>query len=426
MFIAQAAIDDKADVFLIVGDLFDRAQVEPAHLRQAQEVLTLLKQAGIPVVAVEGNHDKAFVHSTDQTWMQYLAEDKLLVLLRPKFDAEGAILDPWAEEAGTGAWIEVGGVRFIGAGYLGAATPAKVRQIVARLDGDAPKVLLLHAGPDYFVGEGGGFSRADLKELEDKICYLALGHIHKPMIYGEWACNPGSPENCELREAANTRTSAGAVVERGYAVVEIDVEKPARPVKIDVRSNPRRDVYRVILDCTPFGSKTKNGAAALVAAAAKEIAQVKATPDAVIDLCLTGNLNLNRIALDQNLASAEIRSAVGVFAVSIDTTRLNIGEGFGALGAVGSASMPRDELERRAIRKLVDDSSSWGLDDDRERIADLFYELKESIRHGRESPELSDQIATSPLVEAIRAARATETDLLVAATPPESADGDKL
>jgi len=40
--------------FLIAGDLFDRPQVEPPHLRQAQQVLVELKKAGIPVIAIEG------------------------------------------------------------------------------------------------------------------------------------------------------------------------------------------------------------------------------------------------------------------------------------------------------------------------------------------------------------------------------------
>src|SRR5438270_7029505 len=72
-FIAARAIEEKADAFLIAGDLFDRAQVEPPHLRQAQEVLAKLKQARIPVVAIEGNHDRASIHSDDPTWLQYLA-----------------------------------------------------------------------------------------------------------------------------------------------------------------------------------------------------------------------------------------------------------------------------------------------------------------------------------------------------------------
>src|SRR5262245_45526386 len=39
--IVRAAIDDRADVFLLAGDLFDRPQVEPPHLRQAQRILAL-------------------------------------------------------------------------------------------------------------------------------------------------------------------------------------------------------------------------------------------------------------------------------------------------------------------------------------------------------------------------------------------------
>ena len=54
--IADEAIAGKADAFLLAGDLFDRPQVEPPHLRQAQEILTRLKAAAIPVIAVAGNH----------------------------------------------------------------------------------------------------------------------------------------------------------------------------------------------------------------------------------------------------------------------------------------------------------------------------------------------------------------------------------
>lgn len=403
-FIAEAAIHEEADVFLIAGDLFDRAQVEPSHLRQAQEVLRLLKNKDIPVIAIEGNHDKAFVHSSEQTWVQFLADDDLLTLLRPGFNADGAVLEPWNEQTRTGSWIDIAGVRFVGAGYLGAATPAKVRQILARLESGPPIVLLLHAGPDYFVGEGGGFCKDDLQALEEKVCYLALGHIHKPMLHADWACNPGSPENCELREAAADRDKNGAIVHRGFAVIEIDPARTAKPVKLEVRSNPRRPVHRVELDCTPFGSKTKNGAEALVASAVNAIAKVKPTSDDVIDLWLTGRLNLNRVALDQNLAATQIGSSSGVFAVALDTTRLNVGDGFAGANSADAADIPRDELERRAIRELVQEHPLWGLEEKREDFAGLFYELKEAVRMGRPAEEIAGQIATNPLVESIRGA----------------------
>jgi len=404
-FIAKVAVQDKADIFLITGDLFDRPQVEPAQLQQAQVTLHFLKARGVRVIAVEGNHDKAFFHSNEQTWMQFLADEDLLIFLRPRFNAEGAVLEQLDSGTRSGTWVDIGGVRFIGAGYLGAATPAKVRQILDRLESGLPNVLLLHAGPEYFVGEGGGFSKDDLRAIEEKVCYLALGHIHKPMHHGDWACNPGSPENCELHEAAYEKDKNDAKVPRGYAVVEIDPTKPAKPLSIEVRSNPRRPVHRILLDCTPFGNKTKNGAEALIDAAVNAINQIKPANDAVIDLQLTGKLNLNRIALDQSLAATQIGSAAGVFAVALDTTHLNVGAGFATAGSVDIAGISRDQLERDAIRSLINDGNVWGLETERKNISDLFYDLKEAVRVKRTAEEIADQIATNPLVEAIRIAK---------------------
>src|SRR4051812_27126375 len=111
-FIAGKAIEEKADAFLIAGDLLDRAQVEPPHLRQAQQVLLKLKQAGVPVLAIEGNHDKSSIHSDAPTWLQYLAEDELLILLQTRFDKSGPLLTEWEDPRKGGSWLDIGGVRF--------------------------------------------------------------------------------------------------------------------------------------------------------------------------------------------------------------------------------------------------------------------------------------------------------------------------
>src|SRR5262249_41930985 len=153
-----------------------------------------------------------------------------------------------------------------GAGYLGAATPHKVRQIVAHLEPDRPQVLLLHAGPSYFVGESGGFSREDLRFIRERGCYLALGHIHKPMLYDGWACNPGSPENCELAEAHYDRPKNGRATPRGYACVEIDPSSTRPLCSVEIRTNPRRPIVTLDLDCTPFGNKLKDAAIAFESA----------------------------------------------------------------------------------------------------------------------------------------------------------------
>ena len=395
--IAEQAIQERADVLLLAGDCFDKPQVEPPHLRQAQRVLERLKRAGIPVVAIEGNHDKAFVHSDAPTWVRFLAEDGLLALLRPAFDAAGAILEPWDPATCTGATLDLGGVRFVGAGYLGAATPHKVREIAARLDPERANVLLLHAGPDYFVGEGGGFSAEDLRAVREKVRYLALGHIHKPMVHGGWACNAGSPENCDLREAAGPEP-------RGYAVVEFDPLAPDVPVALEVRSNPRRPVLRLALDCTPFGNKLKDGAAALVNAAVKAIQAGHPGPGAVIDLQLTGRLNLARIALDQALAAAEIEAAAGVTAVAMDCCGLNL-EGAALPGLDPREAPTREHLERAAILQVVGSRNLFGVEGRDPEFAALFYDLKEAVRAGRDGAGLAELLARSPLVDRILEAR---------------------
>ena len=415
-FVVGQAIEEEADVFLISGDFFDRPQVEPPHLRQAQQILARLKAARIPVLAIEGNHDKAFIHSDEPTWVHYLAEDELLILLRTAFDATGPLLVPWDSACKCGSWIDIGGVRFVGAGYLGAATPQKIREIAARLEPDPVHVLMLHAGPDYFVGEAGGFSTDDLRALNSKVCYLALGHIHKPMRQGGWACNPGSPENCDVREASYDQDRDGNPTPRGYAVVGIDIARRHEPVSLEIRSNPRRPCHRLVLDCSPFGNKLKDGAAALVKAATKLIQEKKPSSESVIDLRLAGKLNLNRITLDQAVACAEIEKAAEVCAVSLDTSGLNV-DGFALDVGAGEETLSREDLEKKAIRQLVGARQLWGIEDREEDFAVLFYGLKESVRAGKTGEELAEQLDQSPLVELIRNSQQAAQQAATTATP---------
>lgn len=288
---------------------------------------------------------------------------------------------------------------------MGAATPHKARQLAARLEPERTHVLLLHAGPEYFTGEGGGFSKEDLEFLRERVCYLALGHIHKPMMHGDWACNPGSLENCDVREAAHPGP-------RGYAVVEIDPTRRQKPIAIEIRDNPRRECHRLTLDCTPFGNKLKNGAAALVEAAVELIKADRAKAEAVIDLRLTGRLNLDRIALDPAGVCAAIEQEAGVRAASLDTTGLNV-ESVAAGVVAGGKEVSREAVEMAAIRGLVDSRNLWGLDGREPEFATLFYQLKEAVRAGMGGEELAEKVGQSHLVELIRASLNTAGTVVV-------------
>lgn len=395
--IADRAIDEQADVFLIAGDLFDRSQVAPQHLLQAQQILRSLKKAGIPVIAIEGNHDRVSLHASTPGWVNYLAEEQLLIHLQVGFGPDGAILTAWDEAEKSGGYYDYKKVRFIGAGYLGAATPSKLRQISNALSEDRTQVLLLHAGPDYFVGEGGGFSSADLSVLRDRLSYLALGHIHKPMIHDGWACNPGSPELCDLRE-----THYGCTIGRGYAVVELD--DAGVLTSLDLRSNPRRPVQIISIDCTPFGNKTVHGTAELKREARRAIEALNGGTDTLIVLQLRGRLNLKRIALDPLVIGSELADECAVFGVHIETSTLNIPT-IKLLGSeVGDSGLDRAALEKDAISTLVKELPNWGIADIEDDIAAFMYDLKEAVRNGVGDDALKDMIQGSSLPDRISTA----------------------
>ena len=56
LHVVDDAIQRPADFVLFAGDLFHKRSVDPLTLEQAIEGLGKLRRAGIPVVAVEGNH----------------------------------------------------------------------------------------------------------------------------------------------------------------------------------------------------------------------------------------------------------------------------------------------------------------------------------------------------------------------------------
>src|SRR5215213_2959601 len=86
--ITNHVIPNQVDFMLVVGDFFDRRNIDPQAMNHAMAGLELLREAGIPVVAIEGNHDQRDAVS-DHSWMRSLSEWGFLKLLEPTRDEEG-------------------------------------------------------------------------------------------------------------------------------------------------------------------------------------------------------------------------------------------------------------------------------------------------------------------------------------------------
>ena len=238
--IIRAAIDRKVDFVLLAGDLFEKRAISPVTLDHAIIGLERLRKAGIPCLAVEGNHELAY-YRDNIGWVRFLADRKLLTLLNPQLDGERVTLAPC--ENCRGAFVEpVPGLRVYGMRYYGSSTARVVRRVASALASEDKQgieytIFMAHAGVEGAFGRHGGtLSPRELAPLRRHVDYLALGHIHKPYAFDNWIYNPGSPETNSVTEAAWPK--------RGYYLVEVDteVEPKHRPV---LHSNSRRAFVRL-------------------------------------------------------------------------------------------------------------------------------------------------------------------------------------
>jgi exonuclease SbcD len=212
------AIEEQVDFVLIAGDLFEHRNIQPAVLNQAQYSLRELQKAGIPVLAIEGNHDNR-PYGTKTNWLRYLADWGLLILLEPGDAAAGEpFYSLW--DGSRGGYIDLEcGVRVLGSQWYGTSAPKAIEQIAAAVQAlppsPDPTILLLHHGLEGQIARYQGALRyTDLLPLRQAgVDYLALGHIHKNYSQEGWIFNPGSTEANSVEEAS---------YERGVYLVEIN------------------------------------------------------------------------------------------------------------------------------------------------------------------------------------------------------------
>ena len=197
------AVQHRMDFVLISGDLFHKSAIDPPTLLQAVNGLERLRQAGIPVVAIVGNHDRARYRDRF-SWLDYLAERGYLALLSPDFGETGLHLLPW--NGSEGAYTDIKGGRIYGLPYLGASTRKVLEEVPKALakqstEGIEFTVLMGHFGLEgELPGVPGGLSHGEIAPLEEYVDYLALGHWHKPFEREGWIYNPGSLETCAMDE----------------------------------------------------------------------------------------------------------------------------------------------------------------------------------------------------------------------------------
>ncbi len=233
--IVSDAIAEQVDFVLIGGDLFHTGQILPRTFARTIETLQPLKDAIIPCIAVEGNHD--WIHRRDSiSWMEALSQMGYIRLLRPSRTENGDYrFDSFDSETGSGGHIEIKGLNIYGLGYIGTQAGNHVARICEAVTTEN-NLLLFHVGVwTYSPVEIGNMQPDEALPLAEVFDYVALGHGHKPYIIETpdgrpYAFNPGSPERVNFGEEGYDKGYWFVTVEDGRYTTEFRRTSP-RPMK---------------------------------------------------------------------------------------------------------------------------------------------------------------------------------------------------
>jgi len=266
--VVGVAAQEAVDAVLVAGDLFDHRAPSPEADGLVFEALVRLHEAGIPVVAIPGNHDSA---------LRLEALSKLLtpigvhVVPRVVPPAEGSLIEVPSKDGSEAALVTcvpfVPERRFGDAAALFRATEEwylsyaegmgrLLSAMTSAFRPDRVNVLLAHLFTDGAI-PGGGEHQVTIgieyavspSRLPATASYVALGHVHRPQsVRGSPSPTRYAGSLLQLDFGEQEQTKSVAIVEA----------HPARPANIKPAARrPTPSNRAVQSDILPDGSGRK-------------------------------------------------------------------------------------------------------------------------------------------------------------------------
>lgn len=184
----EKAIELKPAAVIHAGDLFDSSRPAPRSVTEALDGFALLRDAGIPVVVIAGNHEA------------------------PRFRSGGSVFQILERFFGVHAiWREPETVRINGLAVHAVPHEPDAQQLVAdiaslKLDPKADaNVLVLHAGLEALPRQR--YQEINEITLDPEVLtrldydYIAMGHLHAYRVPQVNAAYPGSLERLDFGDA---------------------------------------------------------------------------------------------------------------------------------------------------------------------------------------------------------------------------------
>ncbi|MCF2141819.1 MAG: exonuclease SbcCD subunit D [Candidatus Lokiarchaeota archaeon] len=267
--VLHKALEENVDFIIHAGDFFNSNRINPETLsacylmiKQFQDKAVELFGHKIPIIVIEGNHDKRN-YFAKRSWLKFLADLDLISLLSINFQENQStgIFKPYSAKKKIGNVVSIGDAKIYGIPSYGALTQELLPKIYNSLpsDDDRFNILIMHFGIQGQVkGKLGLEITPDLNAIHEKIDYLALGHYHKHYSLPEnnpWIYNPGSTEINAPKELYGDN---GEPFQRGVFLVEVfgKAEEQRRVQLIEFENGenedsstlPNRAFYNVKLD----------------------------------------------------------------------------------------------------------------------------------------------------------------------------------
>jgi DNA repair protein SbcD/Mre11 len=365
--IVADAINEKVDFVLVCGDLFHEGQILPRTFAKTIEVLQTLKNAGIPCIAIEGNHD--WIHRRNNiSWMEALSEMGYIRLLRPGRTEDGGYrFDPFDEATGTGGHIEINGLNIYGLGYIGSQAGSHVERICSAVT-TQNNLLLFHVGIwKYSPVEIGNMKLEEAMPLAGKFGYVALGHGHKPYVIktpedNTFAYNPGAPERVNFGEEKYDKGYYFVSVEDGNFSPEFRSTNP-RPMLVEtINLNGCANADEAI---TAFRKQIE-----------EKLAGIPDDRSPLIELKLTGRIGFHPFELGRERLRIAIEKIVTPLHLEI-INRLSLTSQTGGKEVVKKSLV---EIEHDVLLELIGSHSEY--QDRKEELAKLCLSIRDVALKG--------------------------------------------
>ena len=238
--IVDAAISEKVDLVIFAGDAYRDRSPSPTYQREWGKRMMRLSAAGIQTLLVVGNHDVSPAAGRAHTLQEFetLQVSNIHVISKPELLGPEqlnrlpvqVIGIPWLNRSGLAAAFEGEAMDSEDInGQMEANLTRVIEDLMDSLDLNLPAILTGHVsvqgasyGNERSVMLGRDVVLAGSLVRDERLDYVALGHIHKSQNLNEGGHHPviypGSIERVDFGEVDDRKTYVVAEVERNKTI----------------------------------------------------------------------------------------------------------------------------------------------------------------------------------------------------------------